>query len=149
MDWIKGAGAFVVGIIVFFVLFIIIASVGIFGFGWFQRSTADFRGQTAAIEKTKANADFRLHAYNQFYDLCSQVQSLEDRIIIFSGDVERFAGTSKEAEALTNLHAIEAQRSTLIREYNAKASRGFTDGQFRSNDLPYQLDVTDKETICA
>jgi len=149
MEWIKGLGAFVVGVIVFFVVLIVVACIGIFGFGWFQRSTADFRGQTAAIEKTKANADFRLRAYDQFYDLCSQVQSLEDRIVIFEGDVKMFEGTSKEAVALTNLHALQAQRSSLIREYNAKASRGFTDGQFRSNDLPYQLDITDKETICA
>lgn len=149
MSWIKGS-ALAVGVgLALLVIVVVVALMDVFGVGFFSRATANFRGQTAAIEKTKANADFRLHSYNEFFDLCAGVQASEDRIQIATDTLVRMKGTDQETTAIVNLAAIESERATLVREYNAKASRSFTDGQFRSSNLPYQLDPSrQKETSC-
>ena len=49
----------------------------------------------------------------------------------------------------TNLTAVRANRAELINRYNADASREFTVGQFRDNDLPYQLNPDVERTVCA
>lgn len=140
----QGASLAVVSIVGTFALALMIGLIGVYGFGWFQRETANYRGQTQAIEQTKADADFRLYSYNTFYDLCSSVQSLEDRI----GYAEAKVEVNGSADAQTELDALLSRRSQLIRDYNSKASRDFTEGQFRSNDLPYQINI-EGETQCA
>lgn len=126
------AAAILVAILIFLGLF--------FGTHLFKRSTANFRGQTEAIEKTKANADFRISSYQMFFSLCASIQSAEDKIKIFAKD------TGENAQ--TNLIAVQSIRSSLIREYNGLATRGFTEGQFRSSNLPYQINING-ETKCA
>ncbi len=51
----KFGGLAVLGSLGVLVLAIVIGSMWIFGWGLFQRSTANFRGETEQIEKTKAN----------------------------------------------------------------------------------------------
>lgn len=119
-------------------LLLFISGAAIFGVKWV---TADARGAGDAREQIKANGSFRIAAYNEFFDLCSSVQAQEDRIRIFSDD--------PSPEGQINLRAVEAKRADLIREYNSKASREYTEGQFRDSDLPFQLSVNNKETQCA
>lgn len=142
---IKGASVGLVALVGFLVLCLVVGLIGVYGFGWFQRETANYRGETQAIEQTKANADFRLNSYNLFFDLCGDVQSLEDRI----GYAESKAAATGTTDAQTELDALRSRRSQLVREYNAKASRDFTEGQFLSTNLPYRLDINNKETQCA
>lgn len=118
-----------------------VALMAVLGVGVFQRSTANFRGRTGAIEKTRGNGDYRVAQYDWFFSQCGAVQAQEDRIKIFTPD------TSPTGTA--NLSAVEATRASLIREYNAKAAATGTSGQFRASDLPFQIDPNQKDTSCA
>lgn len=46
--------------------------ISVYGFGFLQRGTADFRGETGQIEQTKANSDYRIAQYDHFYDACAR-----------------------------------------------------------------------------
>lgn len=149
IEWIKGSALAFIGVVVAGIALLALAFMAVFGVGFFQRSTAGFRGQTSAIEKTKANGNFRIAAYDQFFDLCNAVKATEGKLVIADQAVTDFKGTDQENTAIANKHAIESQRVTLANEYNNKASRSFTEGQFRDSKLPYQIDLTQENTQCA
>jgi hypothetical protein len=139
--------AIVLGVVAV-VAVIALAVMAFFGIGLFNRATADFRGKNEAIEKTKADGEFRIASYNEFFDLCGAIQASEDRIAIFEERLDTEQDPSLRSEAQTNLDAVRAQRASDIREYNAKASRDFTEGQFRDRDLPYRIDINQEDTQC-
>lgn len=147
----KASGVFIVSALAIFVVAILIASMAIFGWGFFQRSTADFRGKTGQIEQTKANPDYRISAYDHFYDLCASIQAEEDQI----GNIQkRPAGgttnggfTQQQKDSILLAH--QNSRAELIREYNADARKADTLAHFRASDLPYEIDIDNEETTCS
>lgn len=114
----------------------------------FQRGTADYRGETGVIENTEANAQFRMQAYDEFFDLCASVQTYETRIEALEEELESAEGT-RANELKTALTANKAQRAGLINQYNVDASKEWTVGQFQSQDLPFKLDIEKEKTTCA
>lgn len=122
------------------VLIIVVALMAVLGVGVFQRSTANFRGRTSAIEKTRGNGDYRVAQYDWFFSQCAAVQAQEDRITIFTSDTSPIGAA--------NLRAVEANRASLIRDYNARAEATGTSGQFRASDLPFQINPNQKDTSC-
>lgn len=70
-----------------------IAFMWVFSFGFFQRSTAEQRGSTAANERVVADPNFRIASYNRFFDLCSAVKTKETAI---QGRIEAGTGTILE-----------------------------------------------------
>lgn len=147
-EWIRGLSNGVLIFIGTLVALLVIGLVGVYGFGWFQRSTANFRGQTSAIEKTRANANFRIAAYNVFFDDCNGIKAIEAKIAIAEDAVEQFKGTDQHTTAIANLNALRSNRENLIADYNNKASRDFTEGQFRDSKLPYRIDSDQEKTVC-
>lgn len=122
--------------------------VAVYGFGFLQRETADFRGETGQIEQTKANSDFRIASYDHFYDTCASVRSLESKISNMQEELEETEGTQRETVLKTSITASKNKRVELIESYNADARKEATRGQFRASDLPYELDINEEETIC-
>lgn len=125
-----------------------VAGVGIFGFGWLQRTTAPFRGGTEQIEQIQGNGSYRIAQYDHFFDLCAAVQSSEasiDNLI-----AERDAGTTTQRDTIiqASITALRNSRATLIAQYNADARKADTAGSFRSSDLPYQLSPEVEHTSC-
>lgn len=111
----------------------------IYGGGWLQRLTADFRGETGQIEKVQADPNFRIAAYEQFYDRMGRIEALEQQIC-----------TMKEADlpedqTATNVLALTNQRIDLIEKYEADASKEDTRANFLASDLPYEINP---EVIC-
>lgn len=111
----------------------------IYGGGWLQRLTADFRGETAQTEKVFADPNFRIAAYEQFYDRMGRIDALEQQIC-----------TMKEADlpenqTATNVLALTNQRIDLIEKYEADASKEDTRANFLASDLPYEINP---EVIC-
>jgi hypothetical protein len=130
---------------------IIVAIVGLlmwtFGWGFFARSTADFRGETEARERIYADGDYRIAIYNQFFDICASVQTAEDRIEVY--EQEMATATPERTFVLaTSISAIRAQRAESINEYNSLAARDFTAADFRDLDLPFRLDTDEEDTQC-
>jgi hypothetical protein len=111
--------------------------------------TADLRGATEAREQTVGSGDFRLAAYEHFFGLCTSVQAQEGRTDALELELEGPVTPARESQVRASLTAVRAQRSELIAEYNQDALAQYTRGQFRDEDLPYQLDNDNEETLCA
>lgn len=127
---------------------IIIGLVGVYGFGWFQRSTADFRGGTAALEQIQADPNSRISAYEHFFNLCASIQGHEETIKALEAELEQGVSESRKEQIQGAITANQSQRNGKIREYNLDAQRDYTIGQFRDADLPHELDIEAEETTC-
>lgn len=131
------------------VVLMVFGSMWIFGWGFFQRATADFRGETAALEQIKADPDSRISAYEHFFSLCASIQGHEETIKALQRELDEGHASESRAEQIRGaITANRSQRDSKIREYNVDAARGFTIGQFRDADLPSRLDIEAEETEC-
>lgn len=90
--------------------------------------------------KTINSGDFRITAYNRFFDLCASVQGLEGQLDAQKALLPDTTGDTRD-RILTNIAGIEGARAQAIAQYDADARKDYTIGQFRSNNLPYQLPV--------
>lgn len=122
--------------------------VAVYGFGFLQRETADFRGETGQIEQTKANSNYRISAYDQFYDKCASVQSIESKINNMEEELEGTEETQRKTVLNTSITASKNKRAELITSYNADARKEATRGQFKASDLPYELNENEEATTC-
>jgi len=138
----------VTGVIAFIVIIAVLLAAVVYGLGGFQRLTAGFRGETSQIEKTKADGDYRIAAYDEFFSKCSAIQAAEDSIANQIAERE-YASPERKHQIDANVTATRNQRAQLIREYNADATREATAGQFRDSNLPYQIDIDEETTECA
>lgn len=141
LSWVVIIGGFIVGIIA-------MMFIGVYGLGWFQKSTANFRGDVKVKESTRANGAYRIATYDHFFDLCSGVQSLEASVANEEAEMKT-ASDARKAQLAATITAQYNRRAELINQYNADASKDYTQGQFRDSDLPYRLYLTVKETQCS
>lgn len=104
--------------------------------------TADPKGKVVAQEQIKSAAT-RIPAYNHFFDMCAEVQTLEAAIDATLEELARLEpGTDEYVRTSRNLTAQKIARAEAIAQYNADAQKDYTVGQFRASKLPYQLDPT-------
>lgn len=130
------------------IMIMILSSMWIFGWGFFQRATADFRGETAALEQIKADPNSRISAYEHFFNLCASVQGHEDTIRALQAELDGEPSESRAEQIRGAITANQAARDGKIRDYNSDAAQDFTVGQFRDADLPERLDVDKEVTEC-
>lgn len=113
-------------------------------------ATADVRGKVAQNEAVKADPNYRIASYDAFYDACGAIQAKEDAIdaqLALQDAYEK--GSPDFVRIETNLVALRAARASLIRAYNADASKADTRANFHASDLPYSIDPTQEHTTCA
>lgn len=122
--------------------------IAVYGFGFLQRETADFRGETGQIEKTQVNSAYRIASYEHFYDLCASVQSIEGKISNMRDELAETEEGQRKTVLNTSITASMNKRVQLIASYNADARKEATQGQFRASDLPYNIDVDEEKTVC-
>ena len=149
-DAIKHGGiALKVGIVALAVA-LILAVMYVFGWGFFAKTTAPWRGEVGKHERVEGNADYRIAAYDHFFDLCAQVQSDEASIGGLRRELKADPRPTDERATQINasITALESNRAANINQYNADAAKQYTEGQFRSSGLPYRLSVSTKETQC-
>lgn len=130
------------------ILALIIGAVGIFGFGWLSNSTANFRGNVAKRNLVEANGSYRIAAYDHFFDLCQQVQAKEASITNVQDELKTAKDPQREVVLNASITALRNSRADLITQYNADSDKSYTEGQFKSSNLPYQLYVTQENTTC-
>ncbi|MFI0356974.1 hypothetical protein [Actinomadura sp. 9N407] len=143
-----GGVAFKIGVVAL-VVGIALGFMYVFGWGFFARTTAPWRGATEMREQVESGSHRRA-AYDHFYDLCAQVQSDEASVRNLRREL---ASKPKpdDARALqinASITALENNRAENINQYNADAAKKKTEGKFRSSGLPYQLSLSTKETQC-
>lgn len=119
---------------------IAVVSVGVWGF---RVITSDTRGQgNAVIQKNDANN--RIAAQERFESLYQEIVA-SDRKIAVAAAALAMSGDDKTAQQ--NYSGIVNYCIQVVGEYNAEA-RQFTAEDFRSPDLPYQIDNRNPDTDC-
>lgn len=131
------------------VALLVIGLIGVFGFGWFQRSTADYRGKTGQIEQVQGDGSYRIAAYDHFYDLCAAVQAQEASIGNVQAELDTKPDKQRTAVLEASLTALKNNRAQLVTQYNADARKADTKGHFRSSDLPFQINLESEHTTCS
>ena len=137
----------------FAVLFLAVWGIILASFGM-RVATAGLFGAGEAHIRTQS-ADFRLAAYNHFFDLCASVQGNEGQLDALYQELELQAPESRDygytVKSITGVQGIRAQS---VARYNQDVLK-WTVGQFRDSDLPYHLsspvpyDPEGSKTECA
>lgn len=119
-------------------LWLIIGSA-IWGFGV---ATAGIFGRGEA-EKRIQSAEFRIQAYDRFFNQYASIKSLEGQIDELTAQLATLSpGTRDYSYVSSSLVGVKGLRHTAIQQYNADARKEYTEGQFRDNSLPYQIPDT-------
>lgn len=126
----------------------VVASFWIFGWGGFMRSTAEHRGETAATERIEADGDYRIAAYEQFFDKCASVQTTEATIAALEDELKTGPSAGRADQIASTLTALRANRADAINTYNADAAKEATRAQFQASGLPDRLNIEEETTTC-
>ena len=95
-------------------------------------------GRVAATEQIQSGSH-RIVAYNHFFDLCAGVRADEVSLDAQNAQLLDTTDPFQRTRVQTNITGLIGHRAGLIEEYNANARKGYTEGQFRDSNLPYQL----------
>ncbi|WP_254390827.1 hypothetical protein [Streptomyces sp. AC550_RSS872] len=115
--------------------------------GGVSRLTAPFRGEVDKRDRTEGSGSFRIATYEEFFGLCSTVQSKEGAMKALEEE-NKTASEPRRAQISTSLTALKASRIEAVNEYNAKAAQEHR-AAFKDKDLPPRLAVDDMNTTCA
>jgi hypothetical protein len=146
----RGTVVAIVVVVAVVIVGLVFASMAIFGFGFLSQKTANFRGETQKKNQVEGNGSYRIAAYDHFFDLCADVQTKESAIDALQQELASKPTPDAQRKIVINasITANRIQRASDINTYNQDARKSYTEGQFRSSDLPYQLDKSAKETSC-
>lgn len=115
-----------------------------------QQSFIPWQGKIDQQRQTTGNGSYRIAQYDHFFDLCAQVQTDEASIANLQAELKGPPKPDAQRREViaTSITALRNNRADDINQYNADARKADTAGHFRDSHLPYQLDVTAKETTC-
>lgn len=147
-DGAEGFGTVIVVGIGVIIAAIIVGLVGIFGFGWLSNTTANYRGEVSKRNLVEANGSYRIAAYNHFFDLCQHVQSDEASIANLQDELKTTKDPQRVEVLNASITALRNNRADAITQYNTDSDKSYTEGQFKSSNLPYTLVVSQENTVC-
>lgn len=127
----KAIGLTILGVVAFIAL--------IAGGFWLKVVLSDPIGQGNAIVQ-KNNSVNRINKQELFEDMYADVKATDRKLVILKA-------AATDATGKTNYASTQAYCFDVVAEYNAEA-RKFTATDFRSIDLPYQIDEFDPATDC-
>ncbi|WP_407562399.1 hypothetical protein [Streptomyces sp. 184] len=130
------------------VMLALVYVAGVFAWGGASWSTAPFRGEAEARNRTVGSGEFRISTYEEFFDLCAAVETKEDEIGALRDELDTEPSAYRTEQIHTSLTALRATRSELVNDYNAK-SRQEHRKAFKDAGLPAELSTDAKETSCA
>lgn len=118
---------------------LLIASIPV---GWFIKyQTADIRGKVDANEKIKADGNFRIGAYDRFYDQCASVQAIELQLRAAQEEAKINKDPRRAGQIRINITGLTNARADAVTSYNGDARKSYTSGQFKASDLPSELPI--------
>lgn len=100
--------------------------------------TADRRGEAEKMEQVEAEGEYRVAQHDYFYNLCSDIKAKQQNI----KELETLGGYDQEVVA------NRMKLNEMVSEYNTAASNNYTKGQFRADELPYQIDPDTEVEEC-
>ncbi|MGP4028392.1 hypothetical protein [Actinomadura sp. 3N407] len=149
-DTLRHGGIVLKAGVVAIVVVLILSIMYVFGWGFFSKTTAPWRGAAEKREQIEGSGEYRIAAYDHFFDLCAQVQSDEASMRNLRRELKSEPKPTDERAMQINasITALENNRAENINQYNADAAKKHTEGQFRSSGLPYRLSLSTEETAC-
>jgi hypothetical protein len=128
------------------ILAIVLVAGLVFGIRWI---TAPAKGKLSAREQINSG-NYRIAAYDHFFNLCASIQTNEQALAASYSELSTANGDDK-GRIGTNITGQLIARNEAANQYNADARKGYTLGQFRSSQLPYQIPLYQKGqvTSCA
>jgi hypothetical protein len=132
-----GIAAIVIGIVVWL------------GIVFTNKHTADFRGSAAVTEQVRGNGNYRIAAYDSFFNQCSAIQGKEATIAALKTELATNPPADRVAQINATITAVTASRGQAIAAYNADAAKSDTQGHFLASNLPFHIDPAQEATTCA
>lgn len=126
-----------------FLLLALVIGLISWGVGWVS---APWQGKLQARQQIQSG-DFRIQAYTQFFDLCAAVQTTDQALNQSYDDLARATDPSDRSRIATNITAQLNNRNDAANQYNVKTHEGYTVGQFKSSNLPYELGAYTKGEV--
>jgi hypothetical protein len=90
----------------------------------------------------------RIARYDHFFNLCAGVQSDEATIAALKQELATNPRAQRVEQINATITALRSGRAEKINQYNADARKSGTLAQFRSSDLPFQLNLAEEATTC-
>jgi hypothetical protein len=112
--------------------------VSIYVFGSASIFTAPFRGEVEKANQVEGQGEYVVAQHDWFYNMCGDIAAKQKNI----KEVESLGDDYKEEVVANRMKLNE-----MVEEYNAKASNNYTAGQFKADELPYQINA-EEEVEC-
>lgn len=138
----------IVGSAALLVVSLLIGTMWLFGWGFFSQATAPFRGETQKRNIVEGSGQYRIAAYDHFFDLCTTIQTKEATLEALQQELDSGPSEKRAEQIRASMTAIRASRAESIAKYNNDANKSYTSGQFRDSRLPYHLDRRSENTLC-
>lgn len=109
-----------------------------FGYAW-DWYTAPLKGAQDARQIIQADGEFRIDAYNTFYNACTSIEALERDVDL---QISRLATaiTDNEKRIINDsIVGIAAARDGAVARYNNDSHKQWTIAQFKSKALVYEI----------
>lgn len=124
---------------------LVLTVIGIVGLiflsGIIMFATADFRGTVERNERIMGDGDYRIAKYNQFYDLCSSIQSQQATIENQEEAAQMTDDPEQKQIYESGVLAAKNSQAENIAKYNSLATDSNDNAsQFRDSGLPYQIE---------
>jgi hypothetical protein len=118
-----------------------------YGAGWV---TAPWSGALQARQEIQGSGDFRIQAYDHFFQLCASVQTMDEALQQTLTQEKTDKGSDLTRDKI-NYGAQLNDRNDAANQYNAESAEHWTVGQFKANNLPFQIPAYQKGivTTCA
>lgn len=128
------------------VLVIVLAIGGFFIEQWWTRTTAPIKGRTNQISSING-AENRTFQQEHFETLYGDIKGYVQQIHIQQQALNQSAPGPERDHALVILTGLRDQCVSTVQQYNADANKISAD-DFRTADVPYQIDQSDPTTDC-
>lgn len=106
----------------------------LWGVGWVA---APWQGKLQARQQIQSG-NFRIQAYNQFFDKCASVTTLDQALKQTLASEKTDTGSDLTRDRI-NFTAQLNDRNDAANTYNADARKSYTLGQFKASSLPYTI----------
>lgn len=131
------------------VVVILVGGIGVAGFAldWW---TTPFFGRLEARHQIYKGSNI-IAQYDKFFNLCSTVQSDEVRYDNLKKTLDQTDDAYERNRLIQSMTSVLNLRGEVVAQYNNDSHKDYTDGQFKSSNLPYELNLDYKggRTICA
>jgi len=101
---------------------------------------APWKGAGDQRKATQGNAQYRIAAYDEFFNACEAIAAKERIIERYREQLETATSPDEKSRLNAAITAESNVRDEMIADYNADAAKADTRGDFRADGLPYQID---------